>query len=130
MKEGLYLLLVLSLIFSGCILRNSKNEVSIIDPVETMPSFPSGEDSLKAYLNKNNQWRVGQLTVEGKVFVGFIVSEAGEIKEIKILKNLCPSCDKEALRLVENMPNWIPAEENGKPVSRRMVLPIGFNGLK
>jgi protein TonB len=130
MKGFLYLILVVSLTLAGCTPRNSKREAIIIDPVESMPSFPGGTDSLNAYLKKNNQWKVGQLTIEGRVVVGFIVSEKGKLEEIKILKSLCSSCDKEAIRLVENMPAWIPAEENGKPTARRMILPISFNGLK
>ncbi|QCR21125.1 energy transducer TonB [Pontibacter sp. SGAir0037] len=139
MKKILYSSLTVSFIFTGCI-QNSlkgeevivepKSEELIIDPVESMPRFPGGEDSLTAYLNKNNQWRVGQSTIEGRVVVGFVVSEKGELKEIEVLKSLCQSCDKEAIRLVESMPEWIPAEENGKPVPKRMMLPISFDGLK
>lgn len=132
-------MLIQAFIFTGCTQRSLEGEEMIIKAegeevimwsVESMPIFPGGEDSLTAYLNKNNQWRVGQSTVEGIVVLGFIVSEKGELKEIEVLKSLCSSCDKEAIRLVENMPNWIPAEKNGKPVSKRMMVPISFNGLK
>ncbi|GAB3532969.1 hypothetical protein GCM10027443_17540 [Pontibacter brevis] len=139
MKEIVYSLLIVGFIFSGCEQRSLEGEEKIIetagdeliiDPVEFLPSYPGGEDSLTAYLNKNNQWRVGQSTVEGRVVVSFLVNEKGELKEIEVLKSLCSSCDKEAVRLIENMPNWIPAEENGKPIPKRMILPISFNGLK
>jgi TonB family protein len=138
MKEVMYFLLIVSFIFTGCtersleddkIIIEPEGEELIIDPVESMPSFPGGEDSLTGYLNKNYQWVVGQSKVEGRVVVGFVVNEKGELKEIEVLKSLCSSCDKEAIRLVENMPPWIPAEENGKPVTKRMMLPISFNDL-
>ena len=123
-------MLILAFIFTGCTQKKLEDGELIIDPIEYIPSFPGGEDSLAAYLNKNNQWRVGQGTVEGRVIVEFIVDEKGELKDVKVLQSLCSSCDKEAMRLVENMPNWIPAEENGKPVSKRMMLPVSFDGLK
>lgn len=129
MNKTVFLLILVNFIFSGCTDKNSQAEELIIDPVESMPSFKGGDDSLFAYLNKNNQWRVGQSTIEGKVFVGFTVNEKGELKNIEVKKSLCPTCNKEALRLIENMPNWKPARENGKLVSKRMVLPISFNGL-
>ncbi|PVY36123.1 energy transducer TonB [Pontibacter virosus] len=139
MKEIVYLFLITGFIFSGCEQRilegNEKiiepeSEELIIDPVEYMPTFPGGEDSLTSYLKKNNQWIAEQSTIDGRVVIGFVVNEKGELKEIEVLKSLCSSCDKEAIRLVENMPNWIPAEENGKPVPKRIMLPISFNGLK
>jgi periplasmic protein TonB len=66
------------------------------------------------------------LTVEGKVFVEFLVDVDGKIKEVKVVRGLCESCDKEAIRLVKNMPAWTPGTQNGKIVRTRMVIPIKF----
>lgn len=42
------------------------------------------------------------------------------------IKGLCESCDKEALRLVKQMPKWIPATQEGVPVKMKMIIPIKF----
>jgi hypothetical protein len=90
------------------------------------PTFPGGQIALTEYINKNFNWTQGQLTVEGKVFVEFVDDIDGKIKDVKVIRGLCDSCDKEALRLVNNMPNWIAGAENGNKVQTKMVLPIMF----
>ncbi|CAD5254456.1 MULTISPECIES: energy transducer TonB [unclassified Imperialibacter] len=97
--------------------------ILITDPV---PTFPGGMDSLKNYLKRNYSWTQSQLTVQGTSFVEFLVQDDGALTGIKIIKGLCESCDKEAKRLISEMPNWIPAIQNGIPVTTRMVLPIKF----
>ena len=96
-----------------------------IDPL-IYPTFQGGQLALTEYIDKNFNWTRGQLTVEGKVFVEFVVDVDGKIKDAKVVRGLCDSCDKEALRLVRNMPTWIAGTENGKKVKTKMVLPIKF----
>jgi periplasmic protein TonB len=90
------------------------------------PAFPGGQSGLTEYIAKNFNWTQGQLTVEGKVFVEFIVDIDGKIKDVKVIRGLCESCDKEAVRLVKNMPSWTPGTQNGAIVRTRMVIPIKF----
>jgi TonB family protein len=101
------------------------NETIFIDPL-IPPSFPGGQVALREYIGKNLNWTPGQLTVQGRVFVEFSVDVDGTIKDVKVVRGLCDSCDKEALRLVTTMPNWNAGIENGKTVKTRMVLPIKF----
>jgi len=65
----------------------------------------------------------------GKVFVKFTVEIDGSLTNIEIVKSLNEVCDNEALRLIEQMPKWIPGELNGEIVSRGMAIPITFDGL-
>ena len=95
------------------------------DPM-ILPSFPGGQTALTEYIDKNFNWRQGQLTVGGKVFVEFVVDVDGKIKDVKVVRGLCNSCDKEALRLVKSMPTWIAGTENGKTIKTKMILPIKF----
>lgn len=106
------------------------DESVMIDPVETMPEFPGGKDSLRTFIERNNNWQVGQLTIVGKVFVGFVVEQDGSITNIEIIRGLYETCDTEAKRIVGLMPNWKPAELQGKPVRIKMILPITFDGMK
>lgn len=68
-------------------------------------SFPSGKDGLDNYLRENFSWKQGQLSIEGKVYVKFIVGKEGEISGVSVIRGLCESCDKEAIRLVEECLN-------------------------
>ncbi len=84
---------------------------------------------LGEYIGKNLHYpetarKAGQ---EGKVFVTFIVSEQGRIEKAEILKGLGSELDAEAIRLIENMPAWIPAKQGGQVVACRYNLPIHFS---
>ena len=78
------------------------------------------------YIHRNLKWPEGQVAIKGKVFVEFWIREDGQVSDVKILRSLCETCDKVALRLVEGMPSWTPATQKGKPLRTRMVLPIYF----
>lgn len=97
---------------------------------DSAASFPGGKEELDDYLKKNMQWQQGQLTVEGKVYVSFLVTEDGNVTDVVVEKGLCESCDKEAIRLVKNMPNWLPAKAGGKNIESKIILPIEFKLYK
>ena len=103
-----------------------KEDELMITYIEGAPSFPGGQEELNRYIEKKFKWRQGQRTVEGKVFVEFWIENNGQIKDAKVVRGLCDTCDKEALRLVSEMPKWTPATQKGKPIRVRMVLPIKF----
>jgi protein TonB len=116
-------------ILTSCTLAQTRDSTEtdkiFIDPL-TYASFPGGQVALTEYIAKNFNWTHGQLTVQGSVFVEFLVDVDGKIKDAKVLKGLCESCDKEALRLVKSMPSWIPASMNGNKVEMKFVLPVKF----
>jgi TonB family protein len=96
--------------------------------VETMPKFRGGTEALMKYLKENTNFKSGTVDVEGKVFISFIVTETGKVTEVKIYKGLNEYYDKEAVWIVENMPDWEPAEQSGRGIKirSRMMLPIRF----
>ncbi len=67
-----------------------------------------------------------QAGIEGKVFVQFVVDEYGEITQTEILKGIGEACDQEALRVLQESPEWLPGTTDGQAVNVRMVLPITF----
>jgi protein TonB len=108
--------------------ENNPEEVDeIICYIETMPKFKGGTEALMKYIKENHQHQAGKVQ-EGIVFVSFIVTETGKVTEVKVYKGLNENCDKEAIRLVENMPDWEPAEQPGRGIKirSRMMLPIRF----
>jgi TonB family protein len=119
-------------LLTNCSRQTGNNEITndetIVDPT-SQPQFPGQLEGLKKYLKDNYKWTQGQPTVEGTVYVEFLVTEDGSVSEPKIVHGLCETCDAEAIRLIKNMPKWKPATENGKPKAETVVLPINF-GLK
>ena len=67
-----------------------------------------------------------EMGIEGTVIVEFIVTRAGKIRDIKILKGIGGGCDNEVVRVLKNMPKLQPAIKDGNPVSSKMILPIRF----
>lgn len=59
----------------------------------------------------------------------FKVLKDGTLTDFTLLKPSREDCDKEALRVMKLSPKWIPAENNGKPVSCYYNLPITFNNI-
>ena len=58
--------------------------------------------------------------------MSFIIDCDGSISDAKIVRGIDPDCDKEALRLINGMPRWIPAQQNGENIGVRLTLPIIF----
>ncbi|MCG9911024.1 MAG: TonB family protein [Flavobacteriales bacterium] len=107
---------------------------------EVMPSFGSchqlkDEDQKAActaknmgeYLRKHVEFpeidrKAGN---EGIVYVQFVVDENGKVKDAKILRGVNSRLDKEALRVVNQMPLWQPGKQGLKHVP--VVYNIGIN---
>lgn len=94
--------------------------------VEQMPQFPGGIEELRAFLDRNTRHPEGCERKEGRVLVKFIVMEDGRVAYPEIIRSLSPEYDREALRVVSSMPNWIPGKQNGQPVKVWFTVPIVF----
>ncbi|TAG52406.1 MAG: TonB family protein [Runella slithyformis] len=96
--------------------------------VEQSPEFPGGTSALMQFLAKNIKYpaAAARANVQGKVFVQFVVSKQGKIRDLRILKGIGFGCDEEAVRVVSIMPDWKPAQQNGQNVAVQYNLPINF----
>jgi TonB family protein len=90
------------------------------------PTFPGGSKKLAAFLQANLRYPPRGIDLGGRVYVSFVVGTDGAISQAKIMRGISKECDEEALRVVQMMPNWIPAEQNGKKIAVEMRLPITF----
>jgi TonB family protein len=92
------------------------------------PAFPGGNKAFSKYIDENLIYpeEAGKKKIEGTVEVGFTIDENGKIRDAIIVKSLNESCDAEALRFVNTMPDWVPGKQNGKPGSFQYNLPLGF----
>ncbi|RYZ22830.1 MAG: hypothetical protein EOP49_46395, partial [Sphingobacteriales bacterium] len=74
--------------------------------VEEMPEFPG---DLLQYIRTHFRYpEAVKDTVEGKVFMRFIVQADGSITNVEVVRKLEPHLDEEAIRLVKSMPRWRP----------------------
>jgi len=69
-------------------------------------------------------------SIQGIVSVSFLIDQVGKPVQIKIVNSLGAAFDKEAKRMIENMPSWKPATLNGKPVAAKVSLPFTFQIVK
>jgi protein TonB len=122
------IILIFALFFS--VNYNAQTE-EIFTTVEQPAEFKGGISELSKYLGSEIKYpaMAKDKKIGGKVFIKFIVDKDGAIKDPVILKGAenCPECDKEALRVISSMPNWIPAKQSGRAVSCYFNLPIKFD---
>jgi len=103
-------------------------ESKVFDVVEQMPTFPGGLYYLMSYLSENVQYPedAQKQGIQGRVVVSFIIEKDGTLSDIKVVRSVNPSLDEEALRVVRNMPNWVPGKQSGKGVRVKFNVPINF----
>lgn len=128
------------------------SETKIHDVVEQMPQFgsytykkfipdpkdpkkgtyvtktESGTAGLLAFLNRNVKYPViaEENGIQGRVICTFVVERDGSITDVKVIKSVDPSLDKEAIRVIRSMPKWIPGMQKGEPVRVKFTLPVTF----
>lgn len=68
-----------------------------------------------------------EANITGKVFVQFVIEKDGSITNAKIARSASTLLDAKALRIVNNMPQWIPGKQRGKAVRVAYTLPISFS---
>jgi len=118
-------------------MEEPKNEV-IEDPdankvfvsVEEMPSFPGGDEGLMKYMQKNVNYPALEKDagISGTVYVYFVINKEGAVEDTKVVRGVKggSGLDKEALRVINNMPKWSVARQNGRPVKVQFTYPVKF----
>ncbi|MDQ3191605.1 MAG: TonB family protein [Bacteroidota bacterium] len=100
----------------------------IFSIVETMPSFPGGEEKLFQYLANNTRYPLQEKIngISGTVYVSFVVEADGSLSNIRMVKEIqnAPGFSVEALRVVSEMPSWIPGIQHGVAVPVKYTLPL------
>ena len=96
--------------------------------VEQKPQFPGGEAALMKYIRDNMQYpSIAQENgIQGRVVVRFVVSKDGSVRDVTVMRGVDPSLDKEAIRVVKSLPNFIPGKQNGHAVNVYYILPVSF----
>ncbi|MBO7239226.1 MAG: energy transducer TonB, partial [Bacteroidaceae bacterium] len=91
--------------------------------------FPGGMNGLVNYLSQNIKYpRISRdNNSQGRALVQFVVNNDGSIQDVEIIHSTGDIyLDKEAVRVVESMPEWKPGYQDGKAVRVKFCLPINF----
>ena len=104
-------------------------EAKIFQVVEVMPEFQSG--GIEEFRNWiQSRVKYPALAIEhgigGTVFVSFVVSKTGEIKNVKVARSVDPALDDEVVKTVKSAPQWKPGLHSGQPVAVSFNIPIKF----
>ena len=91
------------------------------------PEYPGGRKALDAFVAAHLQYPEDAMKqrIEGVVAVAYQVSDEGEVQNATIIKGLCPSCNEEALRIV-NMLKYGKAHNRGFRLKANCKLNIHF----
>ncbi len=110
---------------------------TIIILILILTNFAFGQNNLSEKVsesfNTDNRDRLDsiakQLNYKGgdqiKVLTMFTINEQGNVVDIKA-RSVHPLFEKEAIRILNQLPKMTPAEYNGKQISRKYSLPIVF----
>lgn len=94
--------------------------------VEVQPEFPGGLEAKRKYFSENLVIPKFKPELRGWVTISFVVNADGSLQDITLFKSLHPEYDKEALRVVNLMPKWIPGRQSGKKMRVKYIQPVEF----
>jgi TonB family protein len=93
-----------------------------------MPEFPGGEMALRDFIVHNIKYPATALkdSIQGKVFITFVVKADGTVGNAKIARGVSISLDNEAIRVVNSLPAWKPGKVKGQAVPVSYTVPVKF----
>ncbi|MBQ1874964.1 MAG: energy transducer TonB [Paludibacteraceae bacterium] len=109
--------------------RDEVDENVVFKVVETMPSFPGGEQALMRFISDNVRYpAIAQENgIQGRSICQFTVEKDGSITDIQVIRSSGDeTLDKEAKRVIKSMPRWTPGKQRGKAVRVSYTIPINF----
>ena len=103
-------------------------EDKVYKRVDIMPSYPGGTEAILAFIAENIQYPKDALEAgkQGTVVCEFVINKDGRFSDIRVVRGLSPSLDKEAIRVIKSFPKWEPGKNEGKVVRVLYTLPINF----
>lgn len=106
--------------------KQEEEQNKIFEVVEQQPQFPGG--SVNGWLADHIKYPVVAVEngIQGRVVVQFVVERDGSVSQVRVVRGVDPSLDKEAQRVISSMPKWIPGKQNGQSVRSRFTVPVTF----
>ncbi|MBQ0116063.1 MAG: energy transducer TonB [Bacteroidales bacterium] len=109
--------------------RAAMVEVYEFDFVDIQPQFPGGERGLTNFINKTREYPYNAYKnkVQGRVLCSFIIGTDGKVSNIRVIRGTRDeSLNREAMRVISEMPRWKAGRVGNNNVPVRCVLPIAF----
>lgn len=97
--------------------------------VEQKPSFNGGDaNEFSKWVNQRLQYPeiAKENGVQGRVMLQFTVNTDGSVSNVKVLRGVDPSLDKEAVRVVSSSPKWKPGKQRDRAVKVTYTFPVIF----
>jgi TonB family protein len=106
----------------------SKYKGQIYSSTQQSPEFPGGTAKFGEYLGKNIYYPVEarKKNIQGRVIVQFIVEADGNLSNLNVLRSPDESLSREAVRVLEKSPKWVPGRQDGIAVRVLYTVPIAF----
>ena len=120
---------ILELLKKGTPEKIESDKEGIYNRAEVMPSYPGGENALRKFIETTIHYPENAIddNIQGTVKVYFAVDEQGKVyKPTIISRKLGYGLEDEALRVIRQMPTWIPGQIKGKNVKTHVTLPITY----
>ena len=107
---------------------DSTGQVVPFTPFYVGAEFVDGNEAMYNFILENLEYprKSQKRKEEGEVIISFMVSPEGNITHVRIENGVNKRLDKEATRVINLMPKWKPALEDGIPVYSQVILPISF----
>ncbi|MCL2072344.1 MAG: energy transducer TonB [Marinilabiliaceae bacterium] len=108
--------------------EEERDDTEIFTIVEESPEFPGGEAALLRYLAQNTKYPpiAQENNITGRVMVQFVVEPTGDVSNVKVMRPVDPSLDREAIRVVQSLPRFKPGKQRNRPVRVYYTVPINF----
>ena len=105
-----------------------KNTDEVFIVVEDQPEFSGGNSAMMKWLSDNIKYPVTAIEnkIQGRVICNFVVEKDGTISDVKVVRGVDATLDKEAVRVIKSMPKWKPGKQRGQNVRVRYTLPVVF----
>ena len=96
--------------------------------MESMPEFPGGSVAFIEYLKNELHYpeNCRRDSISGVVLIEFVIEENGKVTNVIAKNKVHPDLDAEAIRVIQNSPDWIPSKVMGKQVRMAYTIPIKF----
>lgn len=97
--------------------------------VEQKPTFQDGDaNEFSRWISQHLEYpEIAKANgVQGRVIVQFTVQKDGSVGNVKLLRGVDPSLDKEALRVVALSPKWEPGRQRDRSVNVTYQFPVIF----
>lgn len=97
--------------------------------VEEKPSFMGGDaNAFSKWVNERLVYPeiAKENGVQGRVTLQFTVNTDGSVSNVKVLRGVDSSLDKEAVRVVSMSPKWTPGKQRDRAVKVTYTFPVIF----